>query len=72
MREFIALVLLLVLAGCTNNPTAETVLETLEFGPDEEGCFRFVGTVDVSASVWASADVYVILVKHKGDNPPDC
>ena len=66
----------LLLSGCANNPDAKSLLETLEFGDDETGCFRVTGTVDVGASMFASSSVAVSLVKKKkggDDDPaPDC
>ena len=69
------LFLVLLLSGCSSNPSAKGLLETLEFGEDETGCFRVTGTVDLSASMFASRSVAVSLVKKKGtelDPAPDC
>ena len=69
------LLMILLLSGCSSSPTAKGLLETLEFGEDETGCFRVTGTVDLSASVFASSSVAISLVKKKGtelDPAPDC
>ena len=70
------LLMVLLLSGCASNPDgAKSLLETLEFGEDETGCFRVTGTVDLSASVFASSSVAISLVKKKGtelDPAPDC
>jgi hypothetical protein len=60
------------LMGCASNPDAKSVLETLEFGEDEIGCFRFTGMVDVGGNPFTSSNVNISLVKQKGDNAPDC
>ena len=71
------LLMILLLSGCSSNPnvTAKGLLETLEFGEDETGCFRVTGTIALSATIFASSNVAVSLVKKKGtdlDPAPDC
>lgn len=75
MKQLMMLVLLVLLTGCSGNPSAKGLLETLEFGEDETGCFRVTGTINVSATIFASSQVAVALVKKKGtelDPAPDC
>ena len=63
------------LAGCANNGE-KSVLERIEFGDDEYGCARIAGTFDTSASVFASANATVTVIKKKdhpdGGETPDC
>lgn len=65
-------VVLILLGGCASSPDTRTLFDRLEFGEDETGCFHVTGTLDVSASIWASSNVAVNLVKKKGDEAPDC
>ena len=74
MLKFLA-VLLLLTTGCASNPDAKSLIETLEFGPDETGCFRVSGNIDVGGNPFASTTINVILVKRKQDAEgwaPDC
>ena len=71
MSKLILLIIVALLAGCASNPDAKSVIETLEFGEDERGCFRFTGTVAVGGAFTAS-NVNLSLVKMKGDDAPDC
>ena len=68
------LILALLLTGCAGQG-AQELLDTLEFGEDEVGCFRVNGSVELGGNPFASTEVHVNLVKKKGteDNPaPDC
>jgi hypothetical protein len=64
--------MMLLLSGCASTTDERTLFDRLEFDDDETGCFRVTGTLDVSASIWASSNVAVSLVKRKGDAPPEC
>lgn len=62
-----------IASGCaSNNPDARTLLDRIEFGEDETGCFRVTGTLDVGGNPFTSTNVAVSLIKRKGDDPPDC
>ena len=62
----------LLLSGCSGQTTKE-LLNTLEFGEDEVGCFRVNGSVNLGGNPFASTEVHVNLVKKKGgDDAPDC
>jgi hypothetical protein len=70
--KYVIITTLIFLAGCASNPDAKTLIETLEFGEDEIGCFSINGTVAVGGNPFASSNVVVSLVKQKGDGAPDC
>lgn len=71
MKFFIVL-FVAALSGCASGPDARSLFDRLEFGPDETGCFRVTGTLDVGGNPFTSTNVAVSLVKQKGDSPPDC
>lgn len=59
------------LSGCQSKGVpeedAKSLLETLEFGPDECGQFQVTGNMQAGTTVipWVSTDVYVNLDKRK-------
>lgn len=68
-------VCLLGLPGCAtmNSETnAKSLLETLEFGPEEEGCFRLSGVIDLNPFPFWTSNVNLLLVKTKGKDVPGC
>ena len=78
MIKFLSLFLaVFLLAGCANN-SEKSVLDRIEFGEDEYGCARVTGMIDTSASVFASANASVTVLKKKRDpenpedDPPEC
>jgi hypothetical protein len=72
MKTVIVIVLLAAISGCASNPDAPSLLDRLEFGEGETGCFRVTGLLDVGGNPFASTSVNVSLVKRKGDDAPDC
>jgi hypothetical protein len=64
-----------LLIGCsaiTPEAQARTLLDRLEFGEDETGCFRLSGQVDLNPIPFMSSTVNLDLRKSKGENAPDC
>ena len=75
MLKAILLITLLALTSCASqNPDvqARTLLDRLEFGDDEEGCFRLSGQLDLNPIPFMTSNVNLNLVKKKGDTAPDC
>ena len=76
LRAMVVICALVVLSGCSTNPEQKSVLDRIEFGEDEYGCARIAGTFDTSASIFASANASVSVVKKKdhpdGGTTPDC
>lgn len=70
----VALVLvLLFLSGCSSTPQdqdAKSLLETLEFGPEECGQFQLTGDVEVGSNPlpWFATKMHMNLDKQKPCN----
>jgi len=71
MTKILGLVILLMLGGCTGL-TATELLEAISFGPEEEGCARITGNLELNAGMFATTTVNILIVKSKGENVPDC
>ena len=54
-----------LMAGCSNLPNGQQLLEAVSFGPGESGCARISGNLDVTAGIFASTTVNVLIVKNK-------
>ena len=63
-------ILLLALSGCASSDSQRTLLDRLEFGPDECGSFEASGTVDTSSTPFVNANVHVNLNKEKPCEEP--
>jgi hypothetical protein len=77
MRILGIILMMAVLAGCAGNQDQEarSLFDRIEFGPDEVGCARITGQIDVGGNPFASSNVSVSIVKRKGspeDDIPDC
>ena len=72
MKYVLGMIAILVLAGCSNNPSSKSLLETIEFGEDETGCARIQGSLDVSTGMFVSSTVAVTIIKKKGEDVPNC
>ena len=72
--RLLLLLAIVALAGCANNPDKKGLMETLEFGEDECGCFR--GNVNIAPSVFTGTNVNAVLHKRKAcpgeEQPPAC
>lgn len=61
------LLAIVILTSCTSNPQreAKSLLETLEFGPDEYGFFKIVGDIDLNPFPLFSTTIHIELEKIK-------
>ena len=74
MKIKVAIILMtLMVSGCfglftepgTSEDDAKSLLETLEFDPDECGQFQVTGNVQAGTGIWGSGDMYVNLDKRR-------
>ena len=72
MRAILITLTVLLATGCADLPTGAELLEAVSFGDGEEGCARISGNLDIKAGMVASTTMNVLIVKHKGENVPDC
>jgi hypothetical protein len=63
----VLVVSLFLMAGCASNPDAKSLIETLEFGPEECGEFQLTGDVNLGTSPLPgfSTKVHMNLDKRK-------
>lgn len=62
----ILVIVLSILAGCSSNPDAPSLLDRLEFGEDECGSFELTGDVNVGSPIpGLSTKLHVNLDKQK-------
>lgn len=65
------LFIFLLLTGCVSaDDQAKSLLQTLEFGPDEYGHFKIVGDIDLNPFPFFATTVHIELEKIK-DAPND-
>lgn len=75
MKRILLVLTLFATTSCTSltpEGQARSIMDRLEFGPEEEGCFRLSGQIDLNPIPFMSSTVNLDLRKSKGENAPDC
>jgi type IV pilus biogenesis protein CpaD/CtpE len=71
-KTILTVIALAALSGCASqDQKARSLLDRLEFGEDEIGCFRLNGSIDLNPMPVFTSNVNLSLVKKKGE-APDC
>lgn len=75
MKPLLLVCSALLLFSCSSiTPEGQTrsIMDRLEFEPDEQGCFRLSGQIDLNPMPFMTSTVNLDLRKSKGENAPDC
>jgi len=71
--KIISLLTLLILTSCASTQdNAQSLLDRLEFGDDEQGCVTLEGNFDINPIPLITTNVRLVYKKVKGDSALTC
>lgn len=67
MKAIMMVLMFMLVAGCAGNQDQDTksMMDRIEFDPDETGCARITGQITVGGNPFASSKLNVTIVKKK-------
>ena len=73
MKRLILLTLSILLVSCTSTQeNAQTLLDRLEFGEDEQGCVTLEAQIDLNPLPLITSNARMVYKKVKGDSALTC